>query len=161
MDFVKKKIEQIIETVGMVLLCIITVLTLSQVLLRYVIQIPFMWSEEFTRFLFIWLVWVGAVLGIPRGAHMVIDTFRDRFFGTKAIVVKLIMQLFSLVFLLVVIIKGWSLAQSMTYEYHITFPVSVKYTYLASAVCGALMFYYLVLELWTTLRELRNGRITE
>ena len=154
----EKKIEQGIEFSGVVLLVAISVLTIVQVLIRYIIRIPFMWSEEFIRFLFIWLVWVGATLAIPRGMHMVIEFFRDTLFGGKALIVKFIMQIFSELFLLVVVVKGWHLAESMAIEYHTTFPISVKYKFLPTAVCGGLMFYYLSLELWMTGKKLLAGK---
>lgn len=157
--WVERKIEQVVDFTGIVLLLAITILTLLQVLVRYVIRVPFMWSEEFIRFLFIWMVWVGAVLAIPRGTHMVIEYFRDHLFGKKALAIKFTMQIFSLVFLVVVVIKGWSLAQAVSLEYHITFPISVKYAYLVSVVCGGLMFFYLIIDLWRTWKDRFTGRM--
>lgn len=146
MQWLGKKIEQLLEAAGILLLLVICVLTLIQVLVRYVIKVPFMWSEEFIRFLFIWMVWLGAVLAIPWGTHMVIEYFRDAVFGERSVVVKLIMQVFSLGLVAVMAVKGWVFAQSLSMEYHTTFPLSVKYKYLAGSVGSGLMFYYLCLE---------------
>jgi len=151
------KIEQVLEFTGIVLVVAISVLTLIQVFLRYIAKVPFMWSEEFIRFLFIWMVWLGAVLATPRGTHMVIEYFRDALFLKKALVIKFIMQIFALGLMVVMVVKGWFLAQSLSMEYHTTFPISVKYKYLASAVCGGLMFYYLCLQSWVIWKELRAG----
>lgn len=61
-------LEQAVEFVGGLILAVATLITILQVLFRYVLKIPFIWSEEFTRFLFIWIVWFGAALGIPGGS---------------------------------------------------------------------------------------------
>ena len=157
-DWAGRKIEQVLDFGGIVLLVAISVLTLIQVFLRYVAKVPFMWSEEFIRFLFVWLVWLGAVLGIPRGTHMVIEYFRDALFlGKKGLVIKFILEIAALVFLVVLVVKGWAMATFVAMEYHTTFPVSVMYKYLASPVCGGLMFLYLSLQLRMTWKELRVG----
>ena len=88
---------------------------------------------------------------------MVIEYFRNAIFLKKAKLIKFIMQIFSLGLMVVMVVKGWFLAQSLSMEYHTTFPISVKYKYLASAVCGGLMFYYLCLQSWVIWKELRAG----
>lgn len=151
---IEKRIEQTVEFIGFVFLSIVTSITILQVLLRYIFKTSFIWSEEFTRFLFIWVVWLGAVLGIPKGKHMVIEYLRDRFPKTIALVIKLIMEILAIFFLFVVVFKGWSLAKAMSREYYITFPVSVRYTYLVTVIAGGLMIFYMVMEVRNTLQNL-------
>lgn len=157
-NWIDRKLEQVLYFAGVVLLIAITILTLIQVFLRYVAKVPFMWSEEFIRFLFIWLVWLGAVLATPIGAHMVIEYFLDTFFIAKKGLIKFILQFLALGLMGVIMVKGWFFAQTLSMEYHTTFPISVKYKYLASSVCGGLMFFYLCLHLRALWNELMAGR---
>ena len=147
-------LERVVESVGGAVLAVATLIAIFQVIFRYVLKIPFIWSEEFTRFLFIWIVWLGAALGIPRGKHMVIEFIRDRLPMPWPLYIKAATDLLALFFLGVVVIKGVSLVQMMSREFYVTFPISVKYAYLASVVGGLLMFFFLGQELRSTLRRL-------
>jgi len=144
----------VVESAGGAVLAAATLITILQVFFRYVLRIPFIWSEEFTRFLFIWIVWFGAALGIPRGKHMVIEFIRDRFPRPWPLRIKIATDLLALFFLGVVGVKEKTLVHKMSSEFYVNFPLSVKYAYLASVVGGLLMFFFLARELRSTLRLL-------
>ena len=57
---------------GLVFAVLLTVLV--QVVMRYVFARPNPWTEELSRYLFIWLSLLGASLASKRGAHFVFDT---------------------------------------------------------------------------------------
>ena len=149
-------LERVVETVGGLVLVVATSITILQVFFRYVLKVPFIWSEEITRFLFIWIVWLGAALAVPRGKHMVIEFVRDLFPEPWPIRIKIATDLLALFFLAVVVVKGISLVNMTASEFYVTFPLSVKYAYLASVVGGALMFFFLSQELRSTFRRLKN-----
>ena len=50
-----------------------SVLTITQVFLRYVANSPLFWSEELTRYLIVWLTFLGASLGIRHRGHIAIE----------------------------------------------------------------------------------------
>jgi C4-dicarboxylate transporter DctQ subunit len=55
------------------LLALMTLITFSQVIARYVFGTGFGWALELTTFLFAWLVLFGVSYGIKVGAHIGID----------------------------------------------------------------------------------------
>ena len=62
--------------VGTVAILIIPV-TL-QVISRYTALIPsWIWTEELSRFLFIWMIMLGAMIGVREGTHFVVDVLPD------------------------------------------------------------------------------------
>lgn len=139
-------LERFIEQVAGAILIVATFVTICQVIFRYFLKIPFIWSEEFTRFLFIWIVWLGAALAIPQKKHMVIDYIRDRFAEPWFIIVKLVTDFLALFLLAIVVIKGISLVNMMANEFYVTFPLSIKYAYLASVIGGGLMLAFLTAD---------------
>lgn len=141
-------IERTVESLAGIILIIATLITILQVLFRYALKIPFVWSEEFSRFLFIWIVWLGAALAIPAKKHMVIEFIRDSFPNPWPLVIRFFTDLLALCFLAIVVVKGVSLANMMSREYYVTFPVSVKYAYLASVIGGLLMLFFLSRNFW-------------
>jgi TRAP-type transport system small permease protein len=47
--------------------------TFAQVIFRYVFRSPLPWSEELARYCFVWIVFLGATLGLERGVHIGVD----------------------------------------------------------------------------------------
>jgi len=44
-----------------------------QVIMRYIFKASLTWSEEVSRYLFVWMVFIGMSYGIKNGTHMRID----------------------------------------------------------------------------------------
>lgn len=61
------------EALAVALLVGIVVVVNVQVVGRYVLARPFMWSEELTRLLLVWLTFVAAAAVTRRGAHIAVD----------------------------------------------------------------------------------------
>ena len=150
-------IEKAVESIGGLLVLLVTLITIGQVLLRYVFKVPFEWSEEFTRILFIWMVLLGAAIGIPKGRHMSIEYFRNRLFPKYRLYVQLLMDLLGIFFLLVLTVKGYSLARLMAGEYYLTIQISLKYVFASCVVGGSLMIFYMILQVKNTLLKIISG----
>jgi len=61
------------------LLLLMTGLICIQVLFRYVINQPLAWSEELSRFIFVWVTFSGAYLGSRKGQHISVALIQDMF----------------------------------------------------------------------------------
>jgi TRAP-type C4-dicarboxylate transport system permease small subunit len=62
---------------------------------------PWIWTEEMARFLFIWMVMLGAMIGVRDGTHFDVDVWPDlppRLDAALRIVSMLLVLLFGLVF---------------------------------------------------------------
>lgn len=54
---------------------LMVIVTLAQVIFRYVIAEPLPWSEELARYCFVWIVFLGGAVGLSRGIHLGVDLF--------------------------------------------------------------------------------------
>ncbi len=54
---------------------VMVLVTLAQVIFRYVVAAPLPWSEELARYCFVWIVFLGAAVGLSRGYHLGVDLF--------------------------------------------------------------------------------------
>jgi TRAP-type C4-dicarboxylate transport system permease small subunit len=61
-----------------VFLAAMTVLVFGNVFLRYAFNSGITVSEELSRWLFVWLVFLGAIVGMREHAHLGMDTFIRR-----------------------------------------------------------------------------------
>jgi TRAP-type transport system small permease protein len=71
--------ETFIEIVCCVLLCLMVGATAIGVFDRYWLHSGFGWPEEVSRYLFIWVCLLGAVIGAKRNSHYVVDWFTVTF----------------------------------------------------------------------------------
>jgi TRAP-type transport system small permease protein len=106
-----------------------------QIFSRYTQLIPaYIWTEEMARFLFIWMVMIGAMIGVREGAHFEVDIWPN--LGPKGTaVLQIIAGVFILVFAVVFLWAGYEftrfawnrvseLADLPLWMIHIAWPVT-------------------------------------
>jgi TRAP-type transport system small permease protein len=79
-----------------------------QIIARFTDWIPaYIWTEELARFLFIWMVMIGAMIGIREGTHFEVDVWPQ--LGARA---NALLRLTSLVFVLffALVFVWWGIA---------------------------------------------------
>ena len=73
-----------------------------QIISRYTALIPsWIWTEELSRFMFIWMVMLGAMIGVREGSHFEVDVWpelKPRAGALLRIVSNLLVLVFALVF---------------------------------------------------------------
>ena len=78
-----------------------------QIFSRYTALIPsYIWTEEMARFLFIWMVMIGAMVGIRESTHFEVDVW-PRLGPRGAALLKIVSSVFVLGFALVFVWWGW------------------------------------------------------
>ena len=106
-----------------------------QIFSRYTQLIPsYIWTEEMARFLFLWMVMIGAMVGVREGTHFEVDVWPD--LGAKATaLLQILSGVFVLAFALVFVWSGWAftrfawnrvseLAELPLWMIHIAWPVA-------------------------------------
>ena len=63
------------EWIGVLLLSLMTLVVVLQVFSRYVLNNPLVWTEELSRFLFIWLIMLQAGHSLRTKGHIRIEMF--------------------------------------------------------------------------------------
>jgi TRAP-type C4-dicarboxylate transport system permease small subunit len=87
-----------------------------QIFSRYTDLIPsYIWTEEMARFLFIWMIMIGAMIGVRESTHFEVDLWPQVSPRVEA-AVKLIASLCVLVFALVFIWSGYEFTAFALYR---------------------------------------------
>jgi TRAP-type C4-dicarboxylate transport system permease small subunit len=82
-----------------------------QIFSRYTELIPsYIWTEEMARFLFIWMIMIGSMLGIREGSHFEVDVW-PRLSPRANAALRLVSNVAVLVFALVFVVAGWQFTQ--------------------------------------------------
>ena len=82
-----------------------------QMFSRFTALIPaWIWTEEMARFLFIWMVMLGAMIGVRDGTHFDVDVWPELKPRTNALL-RIVSMVFVLVFALVFVWYGYRFLQ--------------------------------------------------
>lgn len=77
LDRIETRLGWVEETAAIALVVAIAVLVNVQVVARYLFHAPFIWPEEVTKLMLVWLAFLGAAAVSRRGADMAVTTFVD------------------------------------------------------------------------------------
>jgi TRAP-type C4-dicarboxylate transport system permease small subunit len=135
------------------LMVAITAVVFIQVISRYVFSYPFDWPEEMARYLFIWVALLGAALALRRGAHFSIDALVKRFPAKWRLIIPLLIHTTLGIFTLVVSVKGFQLALRVREQLSPGMEISMTYAYLSVPVSFAVMFKYVVSEIYALVKK--------
>jgi TRAP-type C4-dicarboxylate transport system permease small subunit len=144
---------------GIGLIVLIVVAITVQVFSRYALGRPIAWVEESATYAFIWMVFVGASLGLKQGRHILIATFGARLPPRVSAALRLLVWLLVLALMLVLIVQGIKVmgveGRSTTISLPIELPRSWFYSLplTASAASMALTAVYLCLRELPLLRR--------
>jgi TRAP-type C4-dicarboxylate transport system permease small subunit len=106
-----------------------------QILSRYTHLIPpYIWTEELARFVFIWMIMIGAMIGVRESTHFDIDIW-PRLSARKNAALRLVSNVLTLVFALVFVWSGYEftafalyriseLAELPLWVIHIAWPIT-------------------------------------
>ncbi len=115
---------------------------LIEVVSRNLLNLPTTWAEEASRLMCVWSVFLGSASAWRRGAHIVINVVLDRLGRRSAAVLRLVVDILSLVFLVSVWI-GTLYIMKISYPSKTTaLEISISYFYLGLflGVTGMVVF---------------------
>lgn len=95
------------ESIMLVLLAIMVIVMGLQVFMRYILNSSLAWPEEFTRYCFIWFVFLGIGYGIRYDIHIRVNIF-ETFFPKIEKALRIIQDLVFLGFCLYMIKPAYS-----------------------------------------------------
>jgi C4-dicarboxylate transporter DctQ subunit len=96
-------LERLEEWLIALLLTVMTLITFTQVVARYVFNFSFVWALELNTFLFAWLIFLGAAYGVRHGAHALVKSLSPG----KARVTAIAAALLCMVYAGIVLVGGW------------------------------------------------------
>ncbi len=120
------------------LMVIISLLGLWQVVARFVLSQPSIWSEEIMRRLLVWCVMLGTVVAFRRGALVSVDLMLRTSKGLWRDTVRWIITGTSLAYLSVVVWQGIDLTTRVRFQTFASMELSMAWAYAALPI-GALL----------------------
>ena len=114
-----------------------------QIISRYTALIPsWIWTEEMSRFLFIWMVMLGAMVGIKEGTHFEVDVWPELGRRPNAML-KIVSNLFVLLFALVFVYWGIKFVEFGWYQESELAELPMPFIFVAWPVAGVTWVIFL------------------
>jgi len=139
--------------------CVFTVLILT-VLFQVFSRIFFpalsrIWTEELTRFLFIYAIAFAAPLAMKQAAYVNIDLI-DKLPVRIVILVKILVEIMTAALFLLVFYYGIRFTMLGIYQRAPTIKIPMAVVFISIPIMGGLIFFYSIVNFWNFLRELRT-----
>jgi len=138
------------------LIAVLVIFLTASVIGRYVFDIGLSWSDEASRLLFIWIVFLGFAVGVRHRAHIGVDFVVDRLSPQRRRIVEIIQDAAILFFS---VLFAWEAWVTVRYSFLQRLPgldISIAWLYFSVLVAGVLMTIYAIFNLWETMRGKRK-----
>jgi len=145
------------EIILVAMLTMIVVVAFLQVIMRYVFNNSLSWAEEFGRFFFVWLTWIGISIGAKRGQHIRIEFLVNKMPFRVAQVMNLISDLMVFMVCIVTIYYGAYLAQAFSGLKFVSIQMSQAWGYAALPTGCTLMILRSLPSTWQSIKNLIKG----
>src|SRR5690625_2097535 len=100
------KLSKVFENISGLFFLLMLVLILVQIFYRFIIQIGVPWTEEISRLFFIYLTFVGGAIAVHKGVMIVVDTVPNTAKGRVGEILKVLINLFSILFVLIMFVAA-------------------------------------------------------
>src|SRR3989442_12823354 len=129
-----------------------------QIISRYTELIPsYIWTEELSRFLFIWMVMLGAMIGVREGTHFDVDIW-PALNARMAAILRIVSNTFVLIFALVFAWWGIKFVQFGWNQSSELAELPMVYIFIAWPIAGFTWLLFLAESFAKAIHVLRSER---
>lgn len=137
-------VEKVLNVIVFVMLAGMVVIVFSNVIARYFLNAALAWSDEVSRFMFIWLVFVGAVVAYMKNDHLGLDILIKYLPRKTSQIIVLIADLLVLFALAVLLKGGIDMTLDSFASGWVSSAVSLPYGYIY--MVGPISAFFMILE---------------
>jgi TRAP-type C4-dicarboxylate transport system permease small subunit len=141
-DVFSQRANRLVEEVMAVLLAAMALLVGVQIAGRFIFESSIFWSDEVSRFLLIWISFLGMSVGTRRGAHPGIDSLVRGLPPRAARIVLACALTSTLLFFAVMVVYGSILVFRTWAQRSVALELRMGIPYLAVPISGLLMFLH-------------------
>jgi TRAP-type C4-dicarboxylate transport system permease small subunit len=147
-----RALSQLVEGLLLVMMVVLCLDVFLGVFSRYVIGRTFTWYDEIARLLFVWIVFLGAAVGVRRAAHFRLHLLIDRLRPAGRRLAHAVGVLVLIGFGLVLIQQGWKLVELGQFQRTPVMGLSKQWVYASVPAGGFLIILYSLPHLRRVLR---------
>ena len=134
--------------------CLLLTVSL-QIISRFIIQAPIRWTEEGSRFLFLWVALMGACISVQKRTHFLISIYDVKAIKNRALRVflEVLPEMIVFAFCIFITYYGWLYFLSGFSRRGIEVPMQMSWVFAAIPVSGITMAIYTVGNIFSSFEE--------
>jgi len=136
-----------------VIMAAMTAIVFTQVFARYVLNRSIPWGEEISRYMMIWVCFLGSAVAVKRGGHIGITFLRDRIPEKAQVPVGLFVNICVLIFLGYTTYYGFEMAKNVAIQRAPASRISMFWPYSSIPVGCLIMFIHTLANLFERPQE--------
>lgn len=123
---------------GVLLICVVL-----QISTRKIPAMPHMlWTEEIARFLLIWVIFLGAAIGVKEGSHFTVSLLPEPKNRKAALIWDVVVYILIIVFSAIFLYRGYKYAMGMSWDISDVAQISMLWVATAIPVFGFLSLLF-------------------
>lgn len=132
--------EKVFAFLAMVGMGLMLTIIFVQVISRYFFGYTASWSEELSRYIFVWVTFLSLPVVSHQGGHMIVGVLTERFKGEKLRLLLITGALCSSAFLAIMVWQGIRMIQLATWQTSPAMEIPMSYMYYSIPLgCGAML----------------------
>ncbi len=156
MEKISQVISKSLDLFSVVLLVIMSLLVIINVALRFIFNSSIVFSEEISRFLFIWVVYIGAIIAVRDDSHIYVDFLRNKLPSWLQFFLKVVCEIAMIIGCTLFFLGSIDLTEVNITDHSPVAGISLGYVYSAGLVGSFGMIVMLCIRLVRLFRK--NGR---
>ena len=140
--------------VGGVLMALLTLAVFLQVILRYIARSGIEGLDEAPRYLFVWLVMIGAAAAMYRGEHTSLEFFRERMTPRHRALAKAVTESIGILLFLSIVKVSLVLVPNSNLQSSAGLGLPLSYVYAAMPVGAVLIILPMAWRLGAAVKDL-------
>jgi len=155
------KLNHVIDTVIFYLAALslgaVATICMAQVIARYAFHASFVWAEEVSIIILLWVTWIAACFAVKQRIHLRVTFLEEKLGPKKRIFIEILLNCLIIVFLAIVAVSGRLVIHSMVNITLLSLPaVPLSVMYASVPVGCILMIFYLIRTMAEDCKTLRN-----
>lgn len=158
MKTLKHGLDRFLAFVCIVDFIVMVLLTVYQVVVRYVFKSPSSVSEVLTRYCFVWLILLSATYVFGQRDHICITYLKDKLNGSTKRLLDAAIEVVIILFSALILVYGGSVITTMNmlqYDSILKIPTGTIYSIIP--VCGVLIIFYSIYNLTVEMNKKEGG----
>ncbi len=153
MQSLGKLVIKLMEVFSVVIMSVMAVMVFANVVLRYTVNSSITSSEELSRYLFVWLTFVAAILAYLENQHIAVNFIMEKFHIKIQKAAKIVVDLLILLCCSLIIRGSWLLTELGVYELSPVTMIPMSYVYISGVIGGCGLFLICLGKIYTDIRE--------
>jgi TRAP-type C4-dicarboxylate transport system permease small subunit len=153
------RLEHLVEWLMALALAIMVVLVFGNVVLRYVFNSGIAWAEEVSRLMFVWLIFLGAILALRHHAHLGVELVQAKLPPGARRACAFVSHVLMLYGLWLFLYGSWTqtVIGLTTYSTVLRFPTAFMSS--AGLLCAGTMMLLVLANLWRIVSNHPQARL--